>query len=367
MLSSFNNILQPQKWLIPELQLELETELTPKQQLFVKTIEMLEFEKYTYALHHGMGRPKESRTSLFKAFILKAVYNEPTTSITIEIIKDNPVLLSLCGWECKSQVPSESTFSRAFKEFSDMNLNQLIQDDMTTKYLSNELPHHASIDGTSIQGRETPCRKNTPTKDKKKKEKKKVGRPKKGEEVKKDPKRVELQGARSLEDNIEDLPQNADWGAKKDSKGNKMKWTGFKLHLSCIDGDIPVSAILTSASVHDSQVAIPLMQMTESRTNYLYDLMDAAYDSPAIREYSENAQRIPIIDPNKRKKNAPEMAPARKLRYNERSTAERVNSDLKDNHGGRNVRVRGDKKVFLHLMFELLVITVKKLHTIFSL
>ena len=364
MISSFNNILQPQEWLIPELQFELETELTSKQQLFAKTIEMLEFEKYTYSLHHGMGRPKESRTSLFKAFILKAVYNAPTTSMTIEIIKESPLLILLCGWEYKSQIPSESTFSRAFKEFSSMNLNQLIQDDTTTKYLYDELPQHASIDGTSIQGRETPCRKNTPTKDKNKK--KKVGRPKKGEEVKKEPKRVELQGARSLEDNIEDLPQNADWGAKKDSKGNKMKWSGFKLHLSCIDGDIPVSAILTSASVHDSQVAIPLMQMTESRTNYLYDLMDAAYDSPAIHQYSQNANRIPIIDPNKRKKDCPEMEPARKKRYNERSTAERVNSDLKDNHGGRHVRVRGNEKVFLHLMFGILVITVKKLYPMFS-
>jgi hypothetical protein len=29
-------------------------------------------------------------------------------------------------------------------------------------------------------------------------------------------------------------------------------WRGYKLHLSTIDGDIPVSAILTSASTHDS-------------------------------------------------------------------------------------------------------------------
>ena len=43
---------------------------------------------------------------------------------------------------------------------------------------------------------------------------------------------------------------------------------------------IPVSCVLTSASVHDSQVAIPLMTMTD-RVSYLYDLMDAAYDAAA--------------------------------------------------------------------------------------
>jgi hypothetical protein len=34
------------------------------------------------------------------------------------------------------------------------------------------------------------------------------------------------------------------------------------LHLDTVDGDFPVSAVLTSASVHDSQVAIPLAQLT---------------------------------------------------------------------------------------------------------
>jgi len=35
-----------------------------------------------------------------------------------------------------------------------------------------------------------------------------------------------------------------------------------KMNVDCIDGDIPVSAILTSASLHDSQASIPLAQMS---------------------------------------------------------------------------------------------------------
>ena len=49
------------------------------------------------------------------------------------------------------------------------------------------------------------------------------------------------------------------------------------------------------------------------------------------------------------------------LRYNERSTVERVNGLLKDAHGGRHVRVRGREKVFCHLMFGILVLTVDQL------
>ena len=41
------------------------------------------------------------------------------------------------------------------------------------------------------------------------------------------------------------------------------------------DGDIPISVILTSASLHDSQTAIPLTQMSSDRVTYLYDLADS--------------------------------------------------------------------------------------------
>ena len=51
-------------------------------------------------------------------------------------------------------------------------------------------------------------------------------------------------------------------------------------------GQIPVSRVLTSASDHDSQVAIPLMTMTSARVSYLYDLMDAAYAAAAIHDQS---------------------------------------------------------------------------------
>ena len=35
---------------------------------------------------------------------------------------------------------------------------------------------------------------------------------------------------------------------KKDSKGYKSTWVGYKLHLEVADGQIPISCLLTSAS-----------------------------------------------------------------------------------------------------------------------
>jgi hypothetical protein len=117
-----------------------------------------------------------------------------------------------------------------------------------------------------------------------------------------------------------------------------MYWNGYKLHLDIIDGGIPVSAIITSASVHDSQVAIPLATLTARSIVNLYDLMDSAYDVPAIIEKSKALGHVPLIDKNPRRnkelqeeleteakaRNTLNWAPAEVTRYNVRSTAERA-------------------------------------------
>ena len=48
-------------------------------------------------------------------------------------------------------------------------------------------------------------------------------------------------------------------------------------------------------------------------------------------------------------------------RYNERSNVERVNGRLKDEFGGKMVRVRGGAKVMAHLMFGILALTADQL------
>ena len=62
----------------------------------------------------------------------------------------------------------------------------------------------------------------------------------------------------SVEAMVGELPMACDTGCKKDSKGNPNYWIGYKLHVDVDDNGIPLTAILTSASLHDSQVAIPL-------------------------------------------------------------------------------------------------------------
>ena len=117
-------------------------------------------------------------------------------------------------------------------------------------------------------------------------------------------------------------------GTKKNSKGYRDTWVGYKLHLDVADGQIPISCLLTSASLHDSQAAIPLATMSAERTTNLYDLMDAAYDAEPIRAHSRSLNHVPLIDSNPRrdKARAEELkAEARRLKR-DRLSASRARS-----------------------------------------
>ena len=140
---------------------------------------------------------------------------------------------------------------------------------------------------------------------------------------------------------MNDLPAVCNLGTKKNGKGYKETWIRYKFHLDCIDGDIPISAILSSASLHDSQVSIPLAQMSSEQVTNLYDLMDSAYDSPEIHAFSKSLGHCPLIDNNPKRREKILMDPATKTRFAERSSAERVNSYLKANYGGQNIRGKG--------------------------
>ena len=82
--------------------------------------------------------------------------------------------------------------------------------------------------------------------------------------------------------------------------GGGVQSIGYKLHVDTADGGIPISCIMTSASTHDSQVAVPLGTLTAGRVENLYDLMDAAYDSIEIWAHSILLGHKPIIDVNPR-------------------------------------------------------------------
>jgi hypothetical protein len=324
--------------------------------LVLETVRIEEFVRPCWM--HGRGRTPKDRKALARAFVAKALYNEPTTVSFLDRLLADESLRRICGWERRNQIPSESTFSRAFEEFAKTSLLDRAHTWGVKEYLADDVVWHVSRDSTEIDAREKPVAK--PSKEPKVKYKR--GRPRKGEErPKPGPTRIERQLSQDLTEALAELPTACDVGTKIDSKGSRRHWVGYKLHIDVSDGGVPLSVVTTSASVHDSQVAIPLARMSAERVESLYDLMDTAYDAKLIRGFCELLGHVPIIPASARHGKVAPLEPDRDRRYNNRTTVERFNSALKDNYGGRMVRVRGKPKVHTHLMFGVLVIFAQAL------
>lgn len=355
LLSQFSNVLQGD--LFPALEEALGL-MSNTQQKFVRTLGLLDLDGFV-AVRHGRGRKPHDRAAIARAFVAKAIWNLPTTRAVLDRLQSDTVMRRVCGWETASAVPDETVFSRAFAEFANHEFGQRVQAALIEKTQKHRLIGHISRDGSAIEGREKPTPKAKAEAKPKPKPRRKAGEPKSLEQMK----RTERQasGRMTLAEMIAELPRACDVGTKTNSAGHKHTWVGYKLHLDVADGQIPISCLLTSASVHDSQAAIPLAEMTAQRVSNLYDLMDKGYESIHIEQHSQKLGHVPIIDRQKRRPDAPEMADHQAARFQERTAVERVYSRLKDEFGGNTVRVRGASKVMAHLMFGILALTVDQI------
>ena len=220
--------------------------------------------------------------------------------------------------ETLGEVPSESTFSRAFGQFSSDNRPQTIHAALIKTHDGEKIAGHISRDATAIHAREKAVAKARPEEKTQSKPGAESNGGKRGRRRKDDPpapppepKRLQQQLERDLEANLADLPTLCDWGCKKNSN--------------------------------------------------LYDLADAAYDAKQIREMSARLGHVPIIDDNPGRGEKREFSPAEAVRYRERSAVERINSHLHEQHGGRHVHVRGPVKLAAHLAFGLVVIAAAQM------
>jgi hypothetical protein len=364
---------------------------------------MIPLARFVPSSRGWIGRPSKDRLAIASAFVAKAVYGFTTTRQLLEALQRDDHLRRLCGWNSARQVPHEATFSRTFHEFARMELPQFVHEALIRQTQQDRLIGHIARDATAIEARErfpeTRAQREARLKERKaqRKQQRREARaaarkaavaqgrpyPRGGRPPGPDQRfpggkrpyvppagtRLERQRTMSLAAMLEELPRQCDWGTKKNSQGSEEHWRGYKLHVDVADGQIPISAVLTSASLHDSQVAIPLATMTTQRVTYLYELMDSAYDADHIHQQSRSLGHVPIIDPHPRRRQsqpfspsaAPQLSPAQKNRYKERTMSERINARLKDEFGGRNIRVRGAAKVMSHLMFGILALTADQI------
>lgn len=363
--------------------------LTEEHKRLIAALTIVPLERFIPAAFGWMGRPSKDRCAIARAFLAKSVLNLPTTRHLLHRLAADEKLMQLCGWMHPHQIPHESTFSRAFAEFARMQLLEVVHEQLIRDTHRHRIVGHISRDSSNIRGRErfpeTPSQKRARTAEEEQKQNQST--PNKVSAKDRKPRRKLRKRKRtaspgetrikrqvtmaSAAEMLQDISREYSVAIRMTKQRDPKFCRGYKLHLDVADGQIPVTAVLTGANVHDSQLSIPLTTITSQRVTYLYEVMDSAYDAEPIREYSQKYGHIAIIAPkapqNQRtqlpvRRTPPrQLSPAEQIRYRERTTVERVFSRLKDEFGALNVRVRGNAKVMAHLMFGVLALTADQL------
>jgi len=340
-----------------DLQACFEEKLNNQQKTFLHMLRCIEEHLPTlYRPYSGTGRRPYQYLPFFRSQLAKNFFQIDATNKLIERLKADPNLRLLCGF---TKVPGKASFSRVYISLGKMELPQEILEGLAKETFKDKVVYHVCRDSTAINARETVNRE----KDKKdEKTAKKRGRPPKNETKReKQSPEMEKQVPASPHDSLEKLNKDCAFGCKKNSQGNISYWKGYKLHLDVSDSGFPITACVTGANVHDSMLAIPLEKMTERRVTFCYSLMDPAYDAQTIADFIRSRERVPIIEPNKRKdKNRPPLDPAKKERYKIRTTVERANSHLKDNLIPKTLYVKGYIKIAFVLFSAVLCLAALK-------
>lgn len=319
--------------------------LTKEQRAFLETLRVIEDTLPPEASYPKArtGRPAYYMLPFMRAFLAQCFFRISTMEDLRKQLRANPNLRKICGFNL---VPSLSTFSRRLAELAGDSAFSEALKTIVKEYLGKRITGNILRDSTAITARETPCNKKSEVR-LPQTAKRKRGRPRKEEQhLDRTATVLEQQGTMTFGHAVKMLSYDCAWGCKKNSQGNVSFWKGYKLHLDVTDAGIPVSMLVTGANVHDSQAAIPLEMMTETRVTHLYSLMDSAYDAEPIRSFIAARERIPIIDRNPRRKDArPPFGPATVQHYKARSTVERANAHLKDWLIPSQIHLKGIEKV----------------------
>ncbi len=230
-LFSFNEIIKFQK----KTQLEL-------------ILSQLDFSKLTSAIgkRPDLKGPKGYHVcDLICALMAMQLEKIPTIKALVKRLTENPVLRYNCGFDVIGNVPSESTFSRFMKKLaaSDELYSLFKELVLCAKQKGLIDGNNVSIDSSKLSSYEAAVPKSK----------------------------------------INDDQTNPNWGMKRDTNGNNIRWFGWKVHAVCDSkSELPLDIIITPASNHDGTLAIPLIENLKSSYRGLikpkYYTMDSGYD-----------------------------------------------------------------------------------------
>lgn len=119
-----------QRTLLPCLEECCITPLTEQEKHLVKVLELIEDEKHIPKRKKDTGRPATERHAIGRSYVAKALFRYPHKRNLIHELQARPNLRLICRFPSQQKIPSESTFSRAFAEFSKQGLEQVVHNSM---------------------------------------------------------------------------------------------------------------------------------------------------------------------------------------------------------------------------------------------
>lgn len=272
---------------------------------------------------------------LWHAYLVVYYLSLPSVSDLIRTLHDNPTLAAACGFT--ASIPSQPTFSRFVTRLSKPTSSVMVKNIMRrlVRRCFDRLPGFGkvvAVDSTTLKAWSNGAKRRT-------------------------------NGKHSDDD--------AGWSVKTATDGKKRYTWGFKAHLLCdAEYELPISVDVTAGNVHDVRRASPLLRQgtyADSRFWPKYVLGDAAYSSEKLRkQMRHNHAATPIIDPNpahKKAVRATDMTDDWKSIYAKRTAVERLFSRLKSHRRLNFIRVRGLRKVSVHVLLSVIVLQAQAIAT----
>jgi transposase len=266
------------------------------------------------------GRPVElNYAAMIYSLVARITERIPFIKDLVKRLRNDMIFRLDCGFLVSDSVPSEAAYSRIITIISESNVLEGAQETVLSQAITEGFitDDTAAIDATHFEAKDQA----PPKEEKPITEPKKRGRKSKEEREQWLIEKAELEASlpifeKKIEDQLDvpldklrtEIPQDPQWGVKKNSEGKNVFWYGYKAHLAVgTSSQYILQSLFSSGNLNDSKAAIPLLKGIHERlplSSLRYETMDAGYDYEPIYTQIHRMGHQAVIAYNKR--NEPE-------------------------------------------------------------
>ena len=266
------------------------------------------------------GRPVElNYAAMIYSLIARITERIPFIKDLVKRLKYDMIFRLDCGFLVSDSIPSEAAYSRMITVLCESDVLENVQGTLLHQAISEGFVEDdtVAIDATHVLAKDAaPPKEEQPKSEPKKrgrksKEEREQWLIEKAEQEANLPlydKKIEEQLDIPLDELRAEIPQDPQWGIKKNSQGKNVFWYGYKAHLAVgTKSQYIFQSLLSSANLNDGKAAIPLLKGLHEHVLFpsmRYQTMDAGYDFEAIYTQIHRMGHQSVIAYNKR--NEPE-------------------------------------------------------------